>query len=718
MKTGCRTIPHAFLLLLLVATPLSAASTEALRAGPVVAQLLALEQSVQPGRPFPVALRLSMDAGWHTYWRNPGDAGLPTTIEWDLPPGFSAGPMQWPVPRSLREQDFTTYGLEGEAVLLVEISPPKDLAPGTNAVLRARVRWLACRVECIPGSAAFALEIPVRTGMPLEDRASQGLFDAARARLPVSDPAVSIAASIEGGSVVLRVSGPGISAGAAFTFFPGAPGLIDHSAAQPASMSGQGVSLRLGLAATGAVLPLRLQGVLVTLDAGEKRALAVDALLQGPGVSAGPGAALPAGPGIGVLLAILLAFLGGLLLNLMPCVLPVLSLKIMSLVRHAQSDRRSTVAHGLVFSAGVLASFWLIAGLLIALRAGGQLLGWGFQFQSPGLVAAVALLFFLVGLNLFSVFEIGTGTAAAGARLQSRGGWAGSFFSGFLATAVATPCTAPFMGSALGYALSQPPLVSFAVFTSLALGMALPYVVLSAAPGLVKRIPRPGKWMESLKQAMGFPMMAAVVWMASVLFSLSGAGSLVFLLGALVAAAVGAWVWGRWGAMDRARASRIAAGVISLVLVAGSAGLAVRNAEGERTAAARDAAVGSQGAATNDAWEPWSPERLAALRAEGRPVFIDFSAEWCLTCIVNEKLTLARKAVQQRFREEGVALLKADWTDRSDIIAAAIAGYGRAGVPLYVLYGPEAAEPVLLPEVLTPAVVLAALDGMRSSSVR
>jgi thiol:disulfide interchange protein len=684
-----------------------AAGPKALRAVPVEASLVAQEASVHPGRPFPVAVRLVADKGWHTYWKNPGDAGLPTTIAWDLPAGFTAGPVQWPAPSSFTEQGFTTYGYEGEAILLVDITPPPGLLPGDAVELRARAGWLACRVECLPGSAELSLRLPVIQGEPAADPGAAGLFDRARARIPKPNPAVKVTAAAAAGALLVDVGGvPG--AGASIAFYPAEPGIF--AAAAEAETAGTGTaSLRIPLAEGGAQVPSRLTGVLVVSTGPDSRAIAVDVPV-GAQVPAAPLSART--PLAGILAAVVLAFLGGLLLNLMPCVLPVLSLKVLSLVRNAQAGRKSALAHGLVFSAGVLVSFWLIAGLLVALRAGGQLLGWGFQFQSPGLVAAVALLFFLVALNLFGVFEIGVRLTRAGAGAAGREGWAGSFLSGLLATAVATPCTAPFMGSALGWALSQPVLSSFAVFTALGAGMALPYVVLSAAPGLVKRIPKPGRWMETLRQAMGFPMMATVVWMASVLLSLSGTAALFLLLAAFVAAAAGAWVWGRWGTAERSRGARVAAGVIALILVAGSGVFLVTRAEQAAGRAGAPRTSPGLSPQSVEAWEAWSPERLAALRAEGRPVFVDFSAEWCLTCKVNESVTLGRKAVMDGFRERGVALLKADWTDRNDTIASAIAGYGRAGVPLYVLYGPGAKDPVILPEVLTPAIVRAALEKL------
>lgn len=704
MKTGLTRLLATLLLLTAVGTAPGTAAAVA-RDGAVTAEILSPARSIQPGRPFAAGIRLVMEDGWHTYWKNPGDAGLATTVEWDLPEGFTAGPLRWPAPRQFREQDLTTHGYEGEVLLVAEITPPAAAAPGPRT-LSAKVGWLACRVECVPGSASLSMSLSVRPGDAAVDPRVQALFDASAANAPVSDPRVTAGAVAQADGLVLQVDGLGV-APVEVRFFPATAGVIDLSAAQEAGFDSGILSLRLSRPRQPGDLPARLQGVLVLGAAGGTRAIELDAPVAG-GPDAGPAAA--ARPLAGLLAALALAFLGGLLLNLMPCVLPVLSLKVLGLVRHAQGDRRTAVAHGLVFSAGVLVSFWAIAGLLIALRAGGQLLGWGFQFQSPGIVTGAALLFFLVGLNLFGVFEIGAGAAAAGARLSSRQGWAGSFLGGLLATAVATPCTAPFMGSALGYALTLPAPAALGVFTALGVGMAAPYLLLSAVPGLLRRIPKPGRWMETLKQVMGFPMMAAVVWMASVLLALSGPGALVFLLGAFVASGLGAWAWGRWGGMDRPRAVRIAAAAVALALVLASAALAVRTSVTTRPAST--AAGDSAAVAAGDGWEAWTPGRVEELRAEGRPVFIDFSARWCLTCQVNERVALASPQVRRAFRARGVALLKADWTDRSEGIAAALAGYGRAGVPLYVLYAPGASQPVLLPEVLTPGIVLAALENL------
>jgi thiol:disulfide interchange protein len=588
-------VKRCALLLLLVAAAAGAA--------PVETELFLQGASVRPGTPFLALVRLSVEEGWHVYAPEPGDAGLPTTLVWELPEGFTAGPLRWPTPRRFEESGLVTRGYAGELLLVAEITPPADLRPGTDVAIGARVAWLACRQECIPGEADLAATVPVTATDPVADPAGAPLFAAA--------------------GMAARQSGPEAVGGTA---------------------------------------------------------------------------------GIGLLVALLLAFVGGLILNLMPCVLPVLSLKVVGFASRASTGRTGGVAHGLWYTAGVLASFWVIAGTLAALRGGGRLLGWGFQFQDPAVAAAIAILFFVVGLNLFGVFEIGVRAAGAGAGLRSGRGWLGSFAGGLFMTLVATPCTAPFMGAALGYAVARPPLVSLAVFTALGLGVALPYALVSAVPGLARLLPKPGPWMETLKHVMGFPMMAAAAWFVGLAAILAGSTVVTPLLASLLAAGLGVWIWGRWGRVERSRRSRRAAGALALLLVGGGIGFAVAAVRAPAQTSARP---------SGGAWEPWSPGRVAELVESGTPVFVDFTAAWCLTCRVNEATTLRAPRVIEAFRERGVALLKADWTARDQAIARALEGYGRAGVPLYVLYDGAGGEPVLLPEVLTPGIVLAALEKLR-----
>lgn len=594
-------------LALLLISAATAGAGPAARSGPVEAELVLRDLSLQPGTPALALVRLTMDEGWHVYASDPGEAGLPTTLTWELPQGFTSMARAWPAPRSFEDGGIATRGYEGELLLLTEITPPQSLAAGTEAAVRVRVDWLACRQECVPGTVTLDVVASVSSEAPRADERHAALFRAAE---------------------VLLASGTGAPA----------------SGAAPVSL----------------------------------------------------------------LLALLLAFAGGIILNLMPCVLPVLSLKVVGFVNRPREA--GLLAHGLLYGAGVLVSFWAIAGILAAFAAGGRLLGWGFQFQDPAVVAAVALLFFLIGLNLFGVFEVGTRAGSAGAGLRSRKDWLGSLAGGLFMTAVATPCTAPFMGAALGYALAQPPAVSFAVFTALGLGLALPYVLLSSLPALAKLLPKPGPWMETLRNVMGFPMMAAVIWFVALESRLAGSGAVSRLLVGLLACSLGAWIWGRWGRLDRSRGSRIAAAVLAAVLVAGGGTLAVAGAVAGGGAPARASAREAAGEEPSAEWEAWSPERLAELRAAGTPVFVDYTAAWCLTCQLNEATTLRNRRVLDRFRQLGVALLRADWTNQDATIARSLEGFGRAGVPLYVLYGRDGAEPVILPEIVTPAIVLAALE--------
>jgi thiol:disulfide interchange protein DsbD len=660
----------------------------------VRASLASEEKAVQPGTPFTVALVLEMDTDWHVYWKNPGDSGIPTTITWDLPPGFSARPLQWPVPQRFVTDGLVTYGYSGRVLLLTEIVPPSQIPAAGSVLIRAKAAWLACRVECVPGAASLSLGLPVSAAAPTADPAWRELFAATRAALPVRDAAVLFTATSDARHVALSASGLDIPPGAAITFAPSEPGAVADSARQIVRLDAKSVSLTMERPANAAALA-RLNGVLFIAAPGSVRAFEVDTAVS----------AAPSTGASGLLLALLLAFVGGLILNLMPCVLPVISLKVLSFLRHSGEGGASAARNGFLFGAGVLVSFWAIAGLLMILRSTGQALGWGFQFQNPVVVAVAALLFFAIGLNLFGVFELGTGVSRVAGQGQRRGG-GGAFVSGLFATAVATPCTAPFMGVAVGYALTHSLAANLGVFTALGIGMAAPYVTLSLAPGLAARLPKPGQWMETFRQVMGFPMMAAVVWMLFVLSALAGGASVVVLLGCMLAVGAGAWVWGRWGALSRPRGARIAALCMALVLCAAGCGFAVASVTRSTAAVPETASapVGSQ-----ELWQPWSPAREAALRAQGVPVFIDFSARWCLSCQVNERVALDNAAVHRMFKDRGIATLRADWTDKNAEIAGALAGYGRAGVPLYVLYTAGASEPVLLPELLTPGIVTGAL---------
>ncbi|HMP77472.1 MAG TPA: protein-disulfide reductase DsbD family protein [Kiritimatiellia bacterium] len=685
----------------------STAGAEPVRDKHVEAELIAEPVSIQPGQPFQVGLRLSMDEHWHTYWLNPGDSGLGTSITWDLPEGFKAGEIIWPHPQLISTPPLMTYGYEGETLLRVEITPPAELA-GESVTLRARVDWLMCKEICLPGGAK--LELTMRVGNdPTPDPRWADRFAAARAATPAPSDRWTVTGHHTADALVLRFMGPGPLD--SVYFFPESDALIDHPAPQVLARDGEAWTLTIPRQPTLTEWPSRVVGVAVTENGwgadGAQPALAVDvdlgASAAGTNVAAAGGGSAP----LTLPVALLLAFVGGLILNLMPCVFPVISIKLLGFVEQAGESRGRLLAHGLVFASGVLICFWLLAGTLLALRAGGAEIGWGFQLQSPRIVMGLAALFFVLGLSLFGLIEFGMSLTGAGQKLQSKGGYAGSFFSGLLATIVATPCTAPFMGAALGYALALPTLAAMAIFTALGLGMATPYVVLSSMPGLIRRVPRPGPWMESLKQAMGFLMMATVVWLLWVL-SLQTAGETLIRMAVLfLALGLALWIAGRWGAIHRPLRTRVRARIIAIAMALLALG---------GTLAEPPARAGSTEPATTAGgviWENFSPERVAELRASGTPVFIDFTAAWCLTCQVNKRVALYHRDVEAKFRELGVVTLRADWTDHNEVITRALADFGRSGVPLYVLYGRDpAAAPTLLPELLTPGLVINALTGI------
>jgi thiol:disulfide interchange protein DsbD len=670
----------------------------------VEAELIAEPTAVTAGQPFWVGLRLVMDEHWHTYWKNAGDSGLETKLKWSLPEGFSAGPIVWPHPQAIATPPLMSYGYEGEVLLLVEITPPATLTQ-TAVTLNARADWLMCKEVCIPGRAQLELTLPVAAEAPADIRHAPA-FAAARAALPVDQlNDWQIEAARKEQSLVLMFRGPGALDD--LTFFPDSNELIDHAAEQKVGREGNTVTLTVPRSATAGAWPDRIQGVAVTtkgwLPDGTRPALRIDVPLQTAPVAPAPETGAMTLP-----LALLLAFGGGLVLNLMPCVFPVISIKLLGFVEQAGESRGRLLAHGFVFAAGVLVCFWALAGTLLALRAGGAEIGWGFQLQEPRIVMALAALFFALGLSLFGLFEIGLSLTGAGQGLQSKSGLSGSFFSGLLATIVATPCTAPMMGAALGYALALPTAGALAIFTALGAGMAAPYVLLSAMPGLIRKVPRPGPWMESMKQFMGFLMMATVVWLLWVLSLQTGADTVIRMAVLFLALALAAWIAGRWGALHRPFRTRLWARVVATgIAVAALAGTLSHEP-------ARAESSGVHVTAGGVTWEPFSPERVAKLRAAGTPVFIDFTAAWCITCQANKRIALYNKEVEAQFRALGVATLRADWTDHDEVITRALAEFGRSGVPLYILYGRDAATPPrVLPEVLTPGLVLDALAGIR-----
>ncbi len=652
--------------------------------------------ALQAGDLLTVALRTRIASGWHTYWLNPGDAGLPTKIDWTLPPGWKAGGIEWPAPQLLSAPPLMSFGYEGEAWLLTEI---RVGGPVTYPIeIKAHASWLECAQICIPAQADLALTIPgpAKAGTP------KGPVAAAWAALPKLLPATAtIEAEPDGAAYRVEIAGK--TPDFPVRFLPVEKGWIDNAAPQLAVRTAQGTTLRVKRDPNAAPLAdgATLSGILVGVPPGAKapQGWLVDCKVIAPPPAPKPEVVAPPFP----LIMLLFAFLGGLILNLMPCVLPVLALKVLALAGHGQ-ERKAALRNGIEFTLGVLVSFWALAGLLLALRAAGEGLGWGFQLQSPSFVILMAALFVLVGLNLFGVFEVGTRLMGWSGGLASTGAGRAAFGSGVLAVLVATPCTAPFMGSALGVAFAQPSWIALLVFTALGLGMAAPYLLFCANPGLLRLLPKPGEWMVTFRQLLGFPMLATSVWLLWVYGNQRGLDAAMALAVALLAVSLGAWIYGKWDVPARSSGVRAAAGLAAVLLIGGALTFCLLQSRQEAAPAA---------AAGDSFWQPYDAEKIAALRAAGKPVFVDFTAAWCLSCQVNQRVALDRDEVTAKFREKGVAAFKADWTSQDPAITAALAALGRQSVPVYALYGTApGAEPTLLPEVLTPGIVIRALDAL------
>ena len=681
------------------------ASARPVNTGHLEAELVAQEQGAVPGSTIYVALRQKIDKGWHTYWRNPGDSGEPTKLKWTLPTGWTAGEIVWPTPHRMPIGPLLNYGYTDEVLLPVPIQVPVSAKPGSTVTLTAAASFLVCEETCVPEDAMLTLELPVIAGPPEAD-AKWGKAIAATLAAAPKPVGLTAAYAVDGTAVKLAITGAPLKGAdvAGAWFFPFDGTVIEHAKPQTVERGPDGLTLTLpaGYAFTTGTPPKGLAGVLALNGASYEVEAAPGAL---PAGASGLGS--PAGGAgkatLGVPLALLFAFLGGLILNLMPCVFPVLSMKAASLASHAH-DAKEARTHGLAYLVGVLATFLALAGALIALKAAGQAIGWGFQLQSPVAVTGLALVMLLVALNLSGVFEAGTSLQNTGSGLAAKPGLAGSFLTGVLAVVVAAPCTAPFMASAMGYALTQSAAVSLLIFAALGLGLAAPFAALSFAPALLKRLPRPGAWMETLRHVLAFPMYAAVAWLIWVLAQQTGPIGLANALAAGVLAAFAAWLFGHAQKRGDAPILRGLAAVVFIGAIALTGLLLLEKP------AAPGAAAGASGETAEVPYEAWTPEKLAALRAEGRPVFVNFTAAWCVTCQVNEKTSLGTKTVAEALKRNNAVYLKGDWTNRDAAIAAALAEHGRAGVPLYLVYGAKGGEPAILPQLLTEGMVAAALD--------
>jgi thiol:disulfide interchange protein/DsbC/DsbD-like thiol-disulfide interchange protein len=670
-------------------------------------------QGVQAGRDVRLGLLIAHAPHWHTYWKNPGDSGLPTQLAWQLPAGVSAGEIEWPTPSPLPLGPLMNYGYEGRVLLPVTLTVPAGFSAAALDV-KLRADWLVCKDLCIPESGEFSLRIPA--GASTAGHAA--LFDAARADAPRDVAEARASARADGGVLVVQIDGlPAAARQKPLRFFAETGAVLDPAARAEQRWEGERWHARLPFATERSTQPATLHAVLV--PDGQRTGLRVQLAISDwsaagkPTVVAMTAPTQPATPPAGgsaasFALSLVLALLGGMLLNLMPCVFPVLSLKVLGFAQPGHA-RRELVAGGVAYTVGVVLSFVALAGVLLLLRAGGEQLGWGFQLQSPGFVALLAAVFTLVGLNLAGVFELGSVLPSGVATLRARHPVVDHGLTGVLAVAVASPCTAPFMGVALGTALTLPAWQALAVFAALGLGMAVPYLAACLVPALARALPRPGVWMQRFKVAMAFPMFATVVWLLWVLGLQVGIHGVAGVLAVLVALAFVAWVLALPGVGAKARWWSGSAAVAVLAASAWWAWPALQSPV--------IGALAPSGATTPARWQPWSAEAVDTAQREGRPVFVDFTAAWCVTCQFNKLTTLSDAAVLAEFDRRGVLLLRADWTSRDARITAELARLNRSGVPVYALYAAGGGAPRVLSEILRPDEIRQALADLPASSL-
>jgi thiol:disulfide interchange protein DsbD len=677
----------------------------------VEVELIAEKNALVVGEKNVVGLSIKHAPHWHTYWKNPGDSGYPTKVTWQLPGGYGVGDFDWPTPKRLATGPIVNFGYEGEVLLPLTVSVPTSAKVGDNVTLKGKAEWLVCKDVCIPEEGEVAVTLPIAANASAGPAAAR--FAAARAAMPGDASAWKATlhtATNPAREAWLELTAPANAVAlTALDVFP-VPEQVNDPSVQQVYRTEQGYAVKLKLA-DGVKLSDRMPIVLAASGAissnGETSgttlatvATTAYALPASATALAAASSAAAAGGDVTFWSALLLAFVGGMILNLMPCVFPVLSLKILSFAQHSGSSSHGAQAmrqHGVFYAVGVVLSFLALAGVLLALKSAGSAVGWGFQLQSPGVVWVLAVIFFLIGLNLMGAFEVGQLAPSSVLSMQAKHPGVDAFFSGVLAVIAASPCTAPFMGAALGFALTQSAAAALSVFAALGLGMALPYVLLAWFPKWLDKLPRPGQWMVTFKQVLAFPMFLTVVWLIWVLSLQAGAdGAAIGLLG-LVGLAFGAWLIGSMKPV--ARWSGVAASVVAAALAWPSAAPVAM-------------AASTPGAAQ---WLAWDPAAVAKLNTEGKAVFVDFTAAWCVSCQANKRLVLSRAEIEQAFAQKKVTLMRADWTNRDERITQALAAMNRSGVPVYVLHAPGKA-PHILPELLTPGIVKDALAALPSPS--
>lgn len=691
------------------------------------ARLILSADVARPGDVLWAGVHLTMESGWHTYWRNPGESGLATAIEWDLPPGISPGDIQWPPPEPHTAGGMTTFVYHKETMLLVPLTLASNLSAGAVEV-KATVAWLECQEACLPGDATVRARFTVGSEAIASKEAAR--IETWKGRIPVPDPALEAAAAWvaqpENETGEIAIEGRIVDGFVPVDFYPYASEAYEiRPDVKPLESSAGRFRFAKTLKRLDRDFPTALAGLLVQPGAGAQETRAAEVRLalatataasgakaaeSGTRASMGEGAKASSGVLLWKMLA--LGFLGGLILNVMPCVLPVIALKILGFVQQSKEEPRRVHRLGLLYGLGVLVSFLVLAGVVIGVQQAGEAASWGMQMQNPFFRLALTVVVTLVALNLFGVFEVTVGGSAIGAAagLASKEGHAGAFFNGVLATALATPCTAPFLAVALGFAFTQPAPVIVLMFIATALGLAAPYMLLSWHPGWLRFVPKPGRWMERLKVAMGFPMLATAIWLVDLTAPAYGAGGVLWLGLFLVMVALAAWVWGEFVQRGQRRRGLAAAVAVLVLVVSYVVGLESQlrwRQPPDRTGdpdIVRDSPEGL-------AWHRWTPDAVEGARAAGRIVLVDFTAKWCLTCQANKRLAIDVPAVRSKLAElEGIAF-RADYTNKDPRIAAELKRYERAGVPLVLVFPKRASEPaIVLPAALTPGIVLDALE--------
>ena len=684
-----------------------------------VVELISDVAAIQPGQSFEIGLRMKLDSHWHVYWVNPGDTGLPPTIEWNAPQGFEFGELEFPTPERIPTPPFVSYGYEGEVVFLTTVQAPQELSKSETVTIQADVDWLICKDVCIPGSAQLAIELPfTQTGESLVP--SQDLDRMVQARSAIPGLAEGGKLTYENLESAIEVTfdwaGFQNASLGDVHFFVEQESVVDSAKEQSYLLDGSKLVVSVPKSEYFAGELPRVSGILFNDSGfsaiGGANAVYFDSAKVMAATADPPVIAPNSDLTISFAQALLFAFLGGMILNVMPCVFPVLSIKIMGFVQQAGEDRKKILYHGIVYAFGVLVSFWILATIFLLLRAGGEAIGHGFQLQSPGFLAVMLFIMFVFGLSLAGVFEMGASAIGLQGKVRSDG-YTGSFMTGVLATVVATPCTGPFMGQALGLAVTLPMAQAIIVFTFLGAGMAFPYVLLSAFPKLIQMLPRPGPWMETFKQLMAFFMFATCIALFWLLSSHLDSNGLAIVLIGLLMAALAAWIYGRWSTPAKKKPVRIFASVSALVLAVVSLWILIPNQKA-LASAPTEVAEGKSVDSYGLVWEKYSPELVAQLQSEGKPMYIDFTADWCAICKTNKLRVFSSSKVKEKLADLGVTLIKGDWTHRDATITRTLESFGRIGVPLNLIYiGVPNAEPLILDNTLSAGYVLDQLENVR-----